>query len=268
MKAAAIFQSYTQNIFAEAAVSASASPRASYDVNTLLALRPDQRVVWDQASLTLTWDGLGGGSPSTARLGDILAIPMSNLVNTGSPSTLRILNDQRLDQTLATPELLASGHPRTLVVDLSIQDADPNDRTAGEWQLVIDNPTNITLGGAVALYGPKTYLIDRDFQWEYTTRITAGMFEASNQYLTRYRQTTGTIERSVDLSTLATTSDADALEAWFLANRGRPGLLWFDPDIMDAYLGVWDGFARTVVFTGAERIQLTFVELSKGLVLL
>lgn len=264
MKAAAILQSFNQNIFRDATVSASASPSTNYTLDTLLALRPDFRLRFDTTTLSITWD-LGGGSPSVAQLGDIFVIPVCNLVD----GVAVLTNDAGLTQAIPVPDPQASGHPRTIIVDLRIDNPDPDVRTSATWTLTITgNPENVVFGGAVALYGPTSYLVDRDFQWGYSEKAQFGAVDASNEYGTLYRQPTLTVVRSVELSTLATDADAARIRDWFDGNfgHGRPGLLWFDPDIEDAYLGyLQPEFSQQKVFTNANAITLTFTEMSKGL---
>lgn len=265
---AAIFQGYDQNILRGAVISADQAVRASYDVAVLGHLNPAARVCWDVNSVTITWT-----LDAPAR-GDILVIPISNLrTGLGSPSASVIWsNDAGVSQALVMPVPGRNGLPATLVVDLSVDTPDPDDRTSDEWQLtIVGNPSNITIGGAVALYSPKTALVDRDFRWGYARRKQVGSIDTENEFLTQYLQATETVRRSIVLTTLATTRDADELESWFDGCARKPGLLWLDPDVADAYLGVWQPtFARTQAqgTTEAEQITVEFTELSKGIPLL
>lgn len=269
MKAPAIFQSANQNILRYADFSSDVVPlNSSYPVEILAALRPDMRLRFGTDTVTLTAN-LAAVSPSLGpALGDVLVIPACNLQG----SVLTLTNDQGLNEAIPIPAPLDNGIPRTIVVDLESLEPNPAIRTASVWNLVIvGNFTDVIMGGAWAIYGPKTYLIDRDFQWGYTVRLTGGVIETKNEYLTLFQQSTLTLEREIELSTLATTADADDLQAWFEGSLGRGlrGLLWFNPDIEDAHLGIWQPtFERTLVFTDVEQIRVVFTEVSKGLPLL
>jgi len=268
----AIFQSYDQNILRDAVISCDVSPRATFDLVTLGFLRPDFRVVFDHDTLTLTFTLPG------SRQGDILAIPMSNLVGSaGSPSSPRLTNAAGLDVLVPVPTATyGQSLPATLVVDLTDLESNDTIRTSNVWHLVIANSTDVSFGGAIAIYGPKTRLLDRDFQWEYHTRKKGGQIEVQNSHLTRFQQNFGTMEREIELTTLATVQDADAIEAWFDRNNGRglPGLLWLRPEVQDAYLGIWqETFERINVLDVREgqelqQIRVVFTELSKGVAFL
>ncbi len=258
---AAIFQGADQNIFDGATITSSPAPSTTYSLTTFSYLRPDWRVKFGSGTVTITW-ALG-----SAKLGDILVIPISNLV-TGH---VTLTNTAGLSQAIAVPATLRNGLPKTIVVDLSAL----ANRTASSWSLVISgNPVNVTLGGAVALYGPKTALGDRDFKWGYTVRTTGIVGEKVNDHSARFIVNTRAMEREIVLETLATEADADALQAWFEGNNGRglPGLLWLRPELEDAYLGIWQPTFERVVGSGGvpntNLIKLTFTELSKGIPLL
>jgi hypothetical protein len=267
MKAPAIFQSYTQNILRDAVITATASPRASFDLNALGYLRPDWRVCWDTGTVTIRFTH-GGGSPAEQRQGDILYIGAHNF-DAGSPAAAVLTNDVGLVQPIAVPAPLGNGLCRPIVIDLTIATPDPIDRTPSYWELQVNNIANLTLGGAIAIYGPKQYLIDRDFRFGYSQRQQGLSIEHRNAYGSSFEVDLETMLRSVDVQTLATKTDADALQLFYeQCNGRRPGLLWFDPDIADAFLGKWVGeFRRTFVFDDAESIDLTFEELSRGKVI-
>jgi hypothetical protein len=193
---------------------------------------------------------------------------MSNLV-TGH---VTLTNSSGLSQNIPVPATARNGLPLTIVVDLSVLTPSAGTRTAGTWNLVIaGNPANVKLGGAIALYGPKTMLGHRHFQWGYTLRKTSMAPEKVNEYGSRFIADTTAMERSIDVQTIATDTDADLLEAWFDGNHGRglPGLLWLRPDVQDAYFGIWQpAFERTVgvgKVVNTNVIKLTFTELSKGI---
>lgn len=268
MKAAAIFQSATQNILAGAYITASVQPASGYSLPTLGYLRPDMRVAFPGGSVTVTFEVLtDGASPTTPRQGDIFVLPMHNL-DGGSPNLARLTNDQGLSQDITVPGNLGNGLPKTIVIDLTEDTPNAATRTSAFWSLqIVGNSVPVVLGGAVAIYGPKTYLVDRDFQWGYTPKKRGMFLDAENEHGTKFRQNLETMKRWVELQTIATVDDADALETWFEANNGaaEPGLLWFDPNIQDAFLGyLGEEFGRTNLYTDAEAIGITFEELSKG----
>lgn len=263
MKAPAIFQSWTQNILRDASITATQAPRTSFDLAVLGYLRPDWRVCWDTGTVTIRF--AHPGSPGEQRQGDILYIGAHNF-EVGSPASAVLTNDQGLVQPISVPEPLGNGLCRPIVIDLSILTPDAADRTPSYWELEVDQVSDLTLGGAFAIYGPKTYLVDRDFRFGYAMRKQGQSTEHRNSAGASFEVDEGTILRWADLQTLATKQDADALELFYEQCNGRkPGLLWFDSDIADAFLGKWVGeFKRTFVFDDAEQIDLTFEELSRG----
>ncbi len=129
-------------------------------------------------------------------------------------------------------------------------------------------------GGAIAIYSPKTALGDRDFQWGYTRRSKSGVDEVQNRSLSRFRVDRTTAEYSIDLQTMCTDADADALQAWWEGSHGRglPGLLWLTPEIEDASFGVlpetFDRIVGSAQVPDTNVIRFTFTELSKGKALL
>jgi hypothetical protein len=266
---AAILQGYDQNILQGATITSSVAPLASYSLDVLGYGRPDMRVKFGTGTVTIHF-ALTGGSPSAAR-GDILVIPMSNLADTH----VTLTNDDGFSQNIPVPGTRRNGLPKTIVVDLSVGTPLAATRTSAVWHLVIAaNPVNVTLGGAIMIYSPKTALTDRDFQWGYTQRTTGAASGQANPYLTRSVLNLQTSERSIELSALATDLDADALEAWCAANNGGgfPGLLWLSPEIEDAYFGLLEASCERVVGsalcldTNILRVRMT--ELSKGIPIL
>lgn len=267
----AIFQGFDQNILQDAVITATVVPQTTYDVTDLGFLRPDWRIRWSAGTLTITW------TLASPALGDLFVLPMSNLDTAGSPSaTITLTNASGLSVAITMPAIRRNGLPKTLVVDLTAAEANPTTRTSDVWHLVIvGNPSDVTLGAAAAIYSPLTQLGDRDFKWGYTIRKRGAQAEIQNAHLTRYQQDLLASERMLDLETLATDADADALEDWFEGGNGRarPGVLWLQHgNVDDAYLGILqDEFTRTVG-TGecvdTNVIHLTFTELSKGIPLL
>jgi hypothetical protein len=272
MKAPAILQSFEQNILQGATITSSVAPMASYDVETLGFLRPDWLVRFNTNTVNIRWT-LASGSPGTPEQGDILIIPNSNIA-TGAATWV---SSGGLSQALTFPALLPNGIPPSMVRDLTVDDPYDSDRQGHWWELqIVNNPVDVILGGAVALYSPKRYLVDRDFKWDYTIRETGGVIEVGpNDFMTRYIQDTLTYERELELIAGATTEDADRLQAWFQGNRGRgqPGLLWFDSDIEDGFLGILQRTFERVVnmrnetdpLASLETIRIVFTELSKGI---
>lgn len=262
---AAIFQGADQNILDGATITSDVAPSYTYALAVLGYLRPDWRVKFPSGTVTITF------TRSSPARGDILVIPMSNLVD----GHVTLTNGASLSVSIAVPGGLRNGLPKTIVVDLSLLDANDTHRTSDAWHLVIaGNPVNVTLGGVIALYGPKTALGDRDFQWAYTIRKRGAYTENYNEYRTRFAQNMLTSERSIDLSTMATDDDADALGDWFdgCNGRGAPGLLWLTPEVEDGFFGILqDTFERvrgSAQVADTELIKLRFDELSKGLPLL
>ncbi len=262
----AIFQGQDTNIFRDVVPTSSPDPLATYSLTTFSYLRPDMTVRFGSGTVTLTWDL---GSPGVQ--GDILVIPKSNLVD----GHVTLTNSNGLNQNIPVPAGLRNGLPKTIVVDLSVLTPSSSTRTAGTWHLVIaSNPSNVTIGGCIALYSPKTALGDRDFKWGYTRSQTGFTSKKTNEYGTPYVLNMQTMARSFDLEAFATDADADALEAWFDANNcgGLPGLLWLTPEVEDAFFGFLpDTFQRVV---GSEQvpdtniIKFTFTEHTKGIPLL
>lgn len=262
---AAIFQGYDQNILNGAVITSSPAPTVAADLVKLGYGRPDWTVIFGATTVTITFTTL------TPEQGDILVIPKLNVVS-GSPSVLRLTNGAGLNVDISIPGLLRNGIQKTIVVDLTLLEPNNTTRTSTVWNLVITgNSVNVKIGGAVAIYGPKTALADRDFQWSYTTRKTGAVSEQVNEYLTAFRLNMQAMTRSIDLSTMATDADADALEAWFDANNGRglPGLLWLTPEVEDGFFGVWQKeFSRVVGLASVPDtnvIKVTFDEFSKGI---
>lgn len=264
MKAAAIFQSYEQNILQGATIRSSIAPITGYDRDSLGFLRPDFHVAWSSGSVIVTWELLQGGSPATPARGDILVIPASN----GETGHMTWTNDDGLSVALASPGLYGRW-PKSLVKDLSVAQPNATTRTSAAWHLVVSaNSVDFVLGGGVALYSPKTYLVDRDFQWSYSEWEEGDSLDAENNFGTRFSQNLDTLRRGVDLSTIATDDDLDRIRDWFRGNggRARPGFLWFNPDVNDGYLGRFAASRLSVVklFDDANQVTFSFEELSKG----
>lgn len=265
-----IVQAYDENIFHGAVITSTVAPSSSYLLSDLGAEHPSLRIIWGTGTVTLIWTLL------SAKRGDILVIPMFNLV-TGF-ATLTNNASTPMNRAIPFPPIATGRIPNTCVVDLTLTD-NITTRTASIWSLVIaSNPQNVRLGGAVLLYAPRTPLIDRGFLWDYNISIEGGGFESANESLTQYITSTETLRRIISLSTPATTRDADTLEANFKGNfgRGKPGLLWHDVDIQDAMFGHWQKlFKRQVTIrdkavniNSLELVTVEWEEISKGAPLL
>ncbi len=257
----AIFQGQDTNIFRDVVPTSSVDPMDTYSLTTFSYLRPDENVRFGSGTVELTWTL---GSPA---LGDILIIPKSSLVD----GYVSITNGAGLNQNVPVSAPLRNGISRTIALDLSVLTPSSVTRTSNVWHLIIAaNPNNVTLGGCIALYSPKTMLGDRDFKWGYTRSKTGFTAKKTNEYGIPYVLNMQTSARGLDLETLATDDDADALEGWFDANNcgGLPGTLWI-PGFEDACFGYLpDTFQRIV---GSEQvpdtniIKFTFSEHPKGL---
>lgn len=259
-----IFQSAAQNILADAVVTSDVPPLATgYSLTLFSSLRPDWNIKFGVTTVTITY------TLSAPARGDILVVPKSNLI-TGFAT---LTNATGLSQALIFPALQGNGISRTLALDLSIGTPNPTTRTSNVWHLVIaSNPANVTIGAAFAIYSPKTLFVGDAFLWGvgYTKKV--GTLSAQNWQQSRFKLAGRTVERSLTLATLATDSDADALEAFFDGCYGDavPGLLWLNPDTdPDGYFGYCpDTFTRTRTNPNINDIKFTFTELSKGIPLL
>lgn len=263
-----IYARYTDNIFADATFTSTVTPMDSYDVDTLALQRPEMRVRWAAQSLQIDIS-----LPSPAE-GAILAIPVTNL-EAGSPSGLTITNDNGLSQELAIPAMPINRIPLTLVCDLTVATPSAATRTDDSWHLVFTSVgVNVTLGGAIFLFGPKRELTPADLRWGFSERILHAADDTRNVYLTRYRVDYETQERSLDCAVRCTYAQKELLKTFYLANAGlvQPGLLWPEPATNDAYLGTWQEVFEAQQVDGAGTpfvddyydVRLLFTELSKG----
>jgi hypothetical protein len=238
------------------------APSTTYSLATLALMQPAARVRWGATGISLVFT-LG----SAAR-GDVLVIPVHNLdEGGGSPaSVLTLTNGAGLSVTVPVPADQANGQASTIVLDLTEAEPNPTTRTASVWTLTIaGNSANVTLGGAVAIFGPKRVL-NPDLRWGFSLQEQAGRSQTINAHLVRYIVNFRTTERSIVAS--IRTSDLEGVRAWFQENAAgtAPGLLWTQLAGHDAYLGIWEPTFHATNIEGTEYydIDLTFTELSKG----
>lgn len=254
---AAIYARYDDNILASAVWSGTA-PASTYALTTLGLFRPDMRVKWGTASPTIT------ATIASAR-GDVLVIPAHNL----GAAVLTLTNNNGLSVAIAAPAVLKNGLPATLVVDFSGA-ASAGTRTATVWNLVItSNPSNVTLGGAVAIYQKRALV--RNYAFVLHERETAASAEKQNEYLTRFSLDMQSSVRAIDVNFNGTAQDRLDLIDWYRAGHGKnlPSLFWPDPSVADAYFGTWqEQFELERIGTIVNPLALTFTELSKGIPLL
>lgn len=261
-----VFQSYAQDILKDAAWTANVAEMTGYSVTSLAYKRPDDRVRWSTGTVTVTATRPG----SVPAEGAILVIPMSNLVT----SHVTLTNNSGLSVAIPFPTYATGEIPDTCVVDLTLL-AGLTARTAHTWNLVISgNTSNVTLGAAVLIYGPRQAFLDRGFEWPYKIEIEAGSFGVENEAKVIYRQGTDTLRRSIELTAICTKRDADLLEGMFKQNFGdsRPGFLWHDVDVQDGFFGyLQKTFSRTIElrdkthdYNSFERVQVLMTEMTKG----
>lgn len=257
----AIYQTYADYILAGGTWSGTA-PSTTYALSDFAFLRPDWRVKFGATSVTIT---ITLGSSKRA---DIFALPMHNL----SGAVLTLTNGSGLSQAITLATLSEDSIPLTTVVDLTAGTPVAATRTSNVWNLVITgNAVNVNLGAAIWLSGNSRSL-NRNFNWGFTESEHHGLAaEHVNEYLTSARLGTFSKTRTLNCQTLARAAGVTELRSWYRANCGRahPSLLWPDPSVNDAYLGIWqDVFNVTRRFTNANDVSLTFDELSKGIPLL
>ncbi len=260
-----VIQSPDQNILTGAMITADAAPLASYDLTTLAANDPAQRVLWGTSTVTITFTI---GSPL---LGEVLIIPVTNLDSASSPTVLRLTNSAGLDVDVPIPTMTRNRIPMTISMDLT-QVGSPSDLLANVWNLVVTgNSLDVVFGGAVAIYGPKTQYSVRGVSWDATDTLTPYGIDTPNDYGTRYRLAYQTQTRSLTVSKPATGNEPDEFAQHFAASFGpfgTPGIFWPDPSVPnDAWYGVWRSpFSkqRVAATPVLYRIQMIFDELSKG----
>lgn len=254
----AIFQAADENIL-RSAVWSGTTPATSYSLTTLASLNPAARILFPSSMVTLT-------ATVTSARGDVLVIPVTNA------DSLQVTNGAGLNETITIPTMTRMRIPLTIVADLSALEPNATTRTSTTWTFaMVCNTAALQLGGAIAIYNPRTELAVGDFRWGGTeTRIVYGI-DRENEYGVRYRQLRDTMRRSVSLTKLATQSDLDDLRDWFDASSGKYGtaLLWPDPAVNDAYLGSLQEklevtrLAPTSLGT-LYSVAIQFDELSKG----
>lgn len=255
-----IVQAYDENILLGITPTGTA-PASSYSLATLATLRPASRVLFSATGIALSW------ATPAAREGAILVIPVSNLE--GTVATLS--SNTGLSVAAPAPVMTRNRIPKTLVLDFS--SAPLVQRQPTSWTLtIVGNVSNVVLGGAIMIYGPKGVLVDMDFLLGGTDEEkTAAVQEVKNIYLTRYIQVLRTQERVITVSRTMSQSEEAKFSAWYDANfgSGYPSLLWPYPDENDAYFGTWPvTYKRTVGDRNPQgriyQTQMAFSELSKG----
>ncbi len=265
-KIPAIYQGSASNLFAGITPTASVAVSATYSLSTFTYLRPDWRVKWGVKTVTLTWSGV-----NAAINGEIFVLTMHNLDAGAAVAT--ITNADGLSQAITIPATPLDGLPLTVIVDLS--GFTGAQKTSTTWNLVISgNSVNVTLGAAIALYGPKTSFLNNmsgdNFAWEYHEKETHAKVEKKNEYLSRFIVDLLARERAIEILMRCNDAGKAAITAWYRATHGGalPSLFWPDPNINDALFGTW-GDLDVMNMSGNYRpIQLTFTELSKGIPLL
>jgi hypothetical protein len=263
----AIYQTYADYILATAGVpnavfTGTAPLNSTYSLSDFAFLRPDWRVKFGSGTVTITI------TLPIAKRADIFALPMHNL----SGAVLTLTNGSGLSQAITLATLSEDSIPLTTVVDLTIGTPVAATRTSNVWNLVISgNAVNVTLGGAIWLSG-NSRSFNRNFKWGFTESEQHGLAaEHINEYLTAARLGTFSKTRSLTCQTLARDQGVTDFRAWYRANCGRahPSLLWPDPSVNDAYLGVWQPELSVVRgYPNASDVALKFDELSKGIPLL
>lgn len=238
------------------------APSTTYSLATLALMQPAARVRFGATSISLVFATPG------AEQGDVLVIPVHNLdEGGGSPaSVLQVTNSSGLSLNVPIPANQANGLPSTIVLDMTEGEPDAAKRRPTSWTLTVTgNSVNVTLGGAIAIFGPKRVL-DPDIGWGYSLQEQAGQAQTINAHLTRYIVNHRTAERSIVAS--IRTTDLVGVRNWFQENGAgtMPGLLWAQLTGIDAFLGIWDAKFQATNVPGTEYydISLTFTELSKG----
>lgn len=262
-----LIERYEDNILVGATVTATPAPMDSYDENTLLTHRPSARVLFGGdgspgPDINLRFDLDPDAFPAGGRA-DILVIPVWN-----ADGTVTLTNDAGLNETIPLLSLPSNGLPRTLAVDLRVLEPLAATRTSDGFNLIIAGQSEaLVMGGAVMLYTAREFP-DRDFRWEFKQRIRGNVIEHVNDHGTDLVYSLRTMNRSIDLTTLASEDDRDALEEWFEANfgRGLPCFVWLDPDGRNRpYFGrVSLTFDESDTWHEAIEISLTIDELGKG----
>lgn len=254
----AVFQAADENILRNATWTG-ATPSNSYSLTTLSRLDPAARILFPGSNATIS-------ATVTSARGDVLVIPVTNA------DSLTLTNNNGFNHSITISPMTRTHIPLTLVTDLALVEPNGSARTATSWTFAFGCSTaNLQLGGAIAIYSPRTELTVGDFQWGGTDSRTFYGVEHENEYGVRYRQVRDTMRRSVSLVKLATQADLDALKNWFDASSGKygPAFLWPDPDVRDGYVGsLQEKFDCTRVAPTAlgtvYSVALQFDELSKG----
>lgn len=249
-----IIQSYTKNILRDATWSGS-TPFDSYSLDTFERKNPAERVAFAAGTRTIT------ATCATAE-GNIVCIPCHNA------DSVTLTNAAGLSQALTVPTMPIDGHPLTTVYDLSAL----SNLTSNTWNFIFTKATGtLYVGGALLIFSDKTQFADWSFRYGGNLEIEAFGADHINQYGTRFLQDFQTIERRARLTKIATPDERAQYEAFFRGCGKLPGLIWPDPDVVDAFWGTvemysheetapYDHNAGTSIYTLSVNIR----ELSKG----
>lgn len=256
-----VFQAWDENILRDATVSGT-PPDATYSAADLVSDIPAARVLYPSGTIDATF------TLPSARTGHILVIPVSN-ADAGS-AVVDLTNAATLSVDVPIPTMTRDRIPKTVVLDFSAL----SNLNSNVWHLLFTgNSAPVVLGGAIAIYGPKTSLIETDFLLgSGVERLRHAVQQTTNPHFTSYRQILRSLVRSVSYTRIMMQSERDRFEDIFRANfgMGRPGFLWPHPPENDGYFGIWQ---ETLEFTHIDNhpvlgrlysCTITFDELSKG----
>ncbi len=257
-----IIQAYDEEAF-HAGVFSGTAPLTSYDLATYALGQPAARVRYGATSATIT---ITLGSPFQ---GDVFALPISNA------SAIQLTNGAGLNVAIPVPAMTRSRITKTAVADLTLLQANPTTRTSTVWHVALSGPNNLTVGGAVLLYGPIHRLLEPFLAPTATgsrkapinRQKTSYVTETQNEYGTRYLQALGTFDQIITLNHYerSPASVAD-FEDWFEGSLGGglPSLLWQDPSIVDAWYGTWNPMFEVRALELLHEVTVEFHEFSKG----
>lgn len=257
-----IIQAYDEEAFHTGVFSGTA-PLTSYDLATYAQGQPAARVRYGATSATIT---ITLGSPFQ---GDVFALPISNA------SAIQLTNGSGLNVAIPVPAMTRSRVTKTAVADLTLLQPNPTTRTATVWNVILTGAANLTVGGAVLLYGPIHRLLEPFLapssagsrKVPINRQKTSFVTETQNEYGTRYLQAHGTYAQVITLNHYERTDASVAdFEDWFQGSMGGglPSLLWNDPSVNDAYYGTWNPLFEVRVLELLHEVTVEFHEFSKG----
>jgi hypothetical protein len=263
-----IHQRFSDNILIGASVVATPTPLTTYSASTLLTYRPADRVRWGSPGSPNQYRlrfHLSGGSPAPKQQADVLVIPCSNI-----SGSLHLTSDDGMNVSITIPTMLPSGIPRTIAADLTTLDTNASHRTSNAFDLVINGmTTDLIMGGAVLLYGPKRTFTNRDWQYGFQQAQTGYAVRHQNDYGTDLTFPLRTRTRQLTLKTTCSVADALDLELWADTNYGDglPGFVWPKPGTYEGMFGrLQPTQSQTIRINTTTYVQvgLTFNEISKG----